>query len=384
MSKADTIPGRPMIRALTGIRGIAAAWVVLFHFRVAVFGLLPITRHAKKWLDSGYLGVDIFFILSGFVISHVYTAELCRSDWRRYSRYLEARLARLYPVHLLFLLVLLAGDVLGIAKPPVRDSAVSFIGNVLMLQAIPPFQAWNGPSWSITYELGAYALFPLLAFALIRISKARSSFACAAVVGLLGAGLMALELSAPGARPYHTVPALLRITSEFAAGGLLHRGWSLLGRRRDRTWDVLALAALCCTVACLAWVPENYSYQILVVPLLAFLILACVRSAGPVAAFLESRVLQWSGRISYSLYMTHFTTLNLASLIILRWQRVAPYSLPVRIGALIAYMAFAITFAHLVYRFVEEPARRRLRRWFDGTRSGDLLPSVTLASSNDG
>ncbi|MFE2607759.1 acyltransferase family protein [Streptomyces mirabilis] len=383
MSEAGTIPGRPMLKELTGIRGIAAAWVVLFHFRATVFGLLPINRYIKKWLDSGYLGVDIFFILSGFVISHVYTAELSTSDWRRYSRYLEARLARLYPVHLLFLLFLLAGDALSIAKPPVRDSVLSFIGNVLMLQAIPPFQAWNGPSWSITYELGAYLLFPLLASALVRISNARSSFACAAAANLLGVGLMAVALSVPGTRPYHTIPALLRIASEFTTGGLLHRGWSLLGRRRNRTWDVLALAAVCCTAACLTWVPEGYSYQILLVPLLAFLILACVRSAGPVASFLESRVLQWSGRISYSLYMTHFVALNLASLIILRWQRVALYSLPVRIGALIAYMSFAVVTAHLVYRFVEEPTRRRLRRWFDKTRSDDSLPSVTLASNDN-
>lgn len=373
-----------MIKALTGIRGIAAACVVIFHFRVTVFGLLPITRHVKRWLDSGYLGVDIFFILSGFVIAHVYTAELAKPDWRRYFRYLEARLARLYPVHLLFLLILLAGDVLSIAKPPVRDSALSFVGNVLMLQAIPPFQAWNGPSWSITYELGAYVLFPLLAFALVRIPKARATFACAAAVCMLGAGLMALELTGPGARPYHPIAALLRIASEFATGGLLQRGWSLLARRRDRTWDGWALAALCCTAACLAWVPENYSYQILVVPLLAFLILACVRSAGPMAVFLESRVLQWSGRISYSLYMTHFTTLNLASLIILRWQRVAAYSLPVRIGVLIAYISFAVVIAHLVHHFIEEPARRRLRHWFDNTRPVDSPPSVTLASSNDG
>ena len=383
MPEVSTVPGRPMIKELTGIRGIAAAWVVLFHFRAVVFGLLPITQHMKKWLDSGYLGVDIFFILSGFVISHVYTAELSTSRWQRYSRYLGARMARLYPVHLAFLLLLLAGDVLSIAKPPVRDSAASFVGNVLMLQAIPPFQAWNGPSWSITYELGAYLLFPFLAFTLVRIRNAQSSFACAAAVNLLGVGLMALVLSEPGARPYHTIPALLRITSEFTTGGLLHRGWSLLRRHRNSTWDTLALATACCIAVCLACLPENYDYQILVIPLLAFLILACTRSAGPVPSFLGSRILQWSGRISYSLYMTHFVILNLASLIILRWQLVAHHSLPVRIGALIAYMSFAVGTAHLVYRFVEEPTRRRLRRWIDKKRSADSLPSVAVAISDD-
>ena len=84
-----------MIKALTGIRGVAATWVVLFHFRRTVFGLVPINGYVRKWLDSGYLGVDTFFILSGFVIAHVYTAELSERDWRhRYAGYLKARLAR--------------------------------------------------------------------------------------------------------------------------------------------------------------------------------------------------------------------------------------------------------------------------------------------------
>ncbi|MEU3371804.1 acyltransferase [Streptomyces sp. NPDC006660] len=383
MPEASTVPGRSMIKELTAIRGIAAAWVVLFHFRAPVFGLLPISQHMKRWLDSGYLGVDVFFILSGFVIAHVYTAELSTGNWRRYSRYLGARVARLYPVHLTLLLFLLAGDALSIAKPPVRDSVGSFIGNVLMLQAIPPFQAWNGPAWSITYELGAYLLFPLLAFALVRIPTARSSFACAAAVSLLGIGLMALALSEPGARPYRTVPALLRITFEFTTGGLLHRGWSLLRRHRNRMWDALALTAACCTAVCLARVPERYDCHILVIPLLAFLVLACTRSAGAVSSFLGSRILQWSGRISYSLYMTHFVTLNLASLIILRWQHVALHAFPVRIGVLIAYMSFAVGSAHLVCRFIEEPARRRLRRWFDARRSDDSPSAVAPATSNE-
>ena len=58
-------------------------------------------------------------------------------------------------------------------------------------------------------------------------------------------------------------------------------------------------------------------------------------------------------------------------LIILPWQRVVPYSLPVRVAALIAYFSFAVLIAHVVYRFVEEPARRRLRGWFDKRESHD-------------
>src|SRR6185437_5078025 len=88
--------------ALTGLRGIAAIWVVLFHLFWP--GIDPVTR-------TGYLGVDIFFILSGFVLSHVY---FCKEEFftrSGYRRFLLTRLARIYPLHLatlIFLLIIVA------------------------------------------------------------------------------------------------------------------------------------------------------------------------------------------------------------------------------------------------------------------------------------
>jgi peptidoglycan/LPS O-acetylase OafA/YrhL len=84
---------RPNIPALTGLRGVAAAWVALFHLTVGV----PILRH-------GDLGVDVFFILSGYVLTYVYAGKLANSA--AYFGFIRARLARIYPLHLVTLCVL--------------------------------------------------------------------------------------------------------------------------------------------------------------------------------------------------------------------------------------------------------------------------------------
>src|ERR1700744_4959496 len=81
------------IPALTGLRGVAALWVVLFHMELET--PIPI-------IEKGYLGVDIFFILSGFILMHVYAD---RKEFN-YNEFVRARLARIYPLHMLSLVVL--------------------------------------------------------------------------------------------------------------------------------------------------------------------------------------------------------------------------------------------------------------------------------------
>src|SRR5258705_5569923 len=83
------------IPALTGLRGVAAFWVVLFHMEWG--SSIPI-------IEKGYLGVDVFFILSGFVLMHVY-AGFETTDFD-YVRFIKARIARIYPLHIFALLLL--------------------------------------------------------------------------------------------------------------------------------------------------------------------------------------------------------------------------------------------------------------------------------------
>jgi peptidoglycan/LPS O-acetylase OafA/YrhL len=95
--------------SLTPLRGVAALWVVLYHYCGTAQYLpnLDITPYSY-FISKGYLGVDLFFMLSGFVMAHVYHDAFSESIGRHYRGFLVARIARLYPLHIFNLLLFVA------------------------------------------------------------------------------------------------------------------------------------------------------------------------------------------------------------------------------------------------------------------------------------
>ncbi|MCX8527767.1 MAG: acyltransferase, partial [Candidatus Nanopelagicales bacterium] len=160
------------IRQLTGIRFIAAAWVVLYHFQVplAVVGVLSIPGVADV-LRVGRLGVDLFFALSGFILTHTYLTRLGPAlRGRATVDFWWLRLARVYPVHLV--MIVIAGiAVVAQAKVSHEDlnrdwlNPIDLGKNLLLIQewGPSPQRGWNFVAWSLSMEWLAYLLFPLLA-----------------------------------------------------------------------------------------------------------------------------------------------------------------------------------------------------------------------------
>jgi hypothetical protein len=166
------------IRGLTGIRGLAAIMVASFHFYFSWVLLLPALSLVRAPLLRGYLGVDLFFMLSGFILSYVYHAGGRNFTGREYGRFLWFRLARLYPNHvgmLLLLIVLFYGSkFLGIHTTfSCAWDDLPFQLTLTQEWPIAPREGageWNFPAWSISAEWFAYlAIFPLVAFLLRRI-----------------------------------------------------------------------------------------------------------------------------------------------------------------------------------------------------------------------
>ena len=156
----------PNIPALTGLRGFAAWWVVSYHFR-EFFYLAP------AWLISffskGYLAVDIFFILSGFVIYISGNGLAQNPNLQKYLTFVRRRFSRIYPVHLFMLLVylLLPAAIVIFSKSkqiPQAFSIESFIANLFLLQAwgFIDYLSWNVAAWAISSLFAAYLLFPII------------------------------------------------------------------------------------------------------------------------------------------------------------------------------------------------------------------------------
>ncbi|MEZ5326135.1 MAG: acyltransferase [Verrucomicrobiales bacterium] len=155
------------IPAHTGLRGIAALVVVVAHLKLELMYPVPLVEWAVRFVQWKGQAVDLFFILSGFVLCHVYGFRM-KIDWKDYS---AARFARIYPLALATMLILVALDVYsylrhGIASENLDSSRI--VLNTLLLNGIKDswvFQGINPPSWSISVEAFLYVtVFPLLIF----------------------------------------------------------------------------------------------------------------------------------------------------------------------------------------------------------------------------
>ena len=253
---ADIGSKRPHIRQLTGLRAVAAMAVVVLHFQDVFYPLAPVTRHAANLVDSGGLGVMVFFVLSGFIISYTYLDRFTTFTRGQYGRFLWARFARMYPVHLTMLLAILvlwvAAKVTGLQLPnPENYRATSFVVNLLMLQGILSAHPWNAPAWTLTYEAAAYIAFPVLALALIRLRSARGAYLAGSVTAIAGAGAMIVAYSAVRNQDVGGLVLWMHIAVEFTCGALLYVGWRLDGFRRSLAFDVIGTVATVAVVALL-------------------------------------------------------------------------------------------------------------------------------------
>ena len=154
-------------RGLTGLRGIGALLVMAHHFYLH----LALDLHVpmlQGMLRKGYLGVDLFFVLSGFVLSMVYGPWFDGSrprSLRLVLTFLARRVARLWPLHAGILIALLS---LGVWADSVHPTPRLILANFMMIQAWGVSAEINPPAWSISTEFLAYILFPALAAFILR------------------------------------------------------------------------------------------------------------------------------------------------------------------------------------------------------------------------
>lgn len=347
----------------TSMRGIAALLVVLYHLQFGTQVHFS-WESATPFFEKGYLWVDLFFILSGFVIS--YSA---RADERApYSRgqiktFYVSRFARIYPLHLVCLVLLLC--VLGTknllahftsigAVDPTFGSALSvtaFFEQLFLLNAwgFTGVVGWNIPSWSISAEMFAYLLFPLAAALIAR--WRRSSLAAIA----LGAALFYLWVGeTTGILDIVKGAALLRCLSGFGLGMIVY---AVRGRIEQLGAGSLGVLQGVGVAIALATMVGGFN-DVFAVPGFVLLVAASWPDRGWLAYLLKAQPLHRLGELSYSVYLNHFWVLAGWHFVMDRLLMVLgfePYA--ARAIILAGGLFLVLVISHFSYLYVEGPAR---------------------------
>jgi peptidoglycan/LPS O-acetylase OafA/YrhL len=356
------------LESLTSLRGIAAVWVVAFHFDSEIVRLTP------GWtgiISRGYLWVDFFFLLSGFVICHVYGDRLANSTFASAFRpYIVARFARVYPLHLftLVLMIVLWSLAVGIdpglekSVPPGSFTTPTILQNLALVHAhgTTPALSWNFPSWSIAAEWWTY----IAAMFLIPLLQARGIWRASAAIVIGACGLATLEQLHPARNlDINFDYGWLRCLFGFIIGiGIYQLYVARVGQRVLRRDGTFALSALL-TVALL----HRTAADVLLIPVFALLLLSTVHNDGHTCRLLAARPMRFLGNCSYSIYLMQVPC------ILPFWAMlVAPgvldnsgnlkMTFPIRLLLFTIFMTMIVCCAHLTYRFIELPAREWLRR----------------------
>lgn len=295
MSRPGAEPAQ--IETLTALRFFAAAWVVLYHWWPKLdVGFTP------NLAAKGYLGVEAFFVLSGFVISHVYLKSFEEGRFR-YGGFLWARVARIYPLHLATLGAMIAlAFAAGLVGASVSEGVVdwrSLPANLLMLQAwgLAPEAAFNHPSWSISAEWFAYLTFPAFAAAAVRFRRPVDAVLAALV--LLFVSYSGFEHLAGYRLTEATIHwGALRIVPCFALGCAVHLLWrSGAANDRETAWGVALMSLGAIIVFADFAAPDAFLTAAFAGLILG---LAGMWRSGAVK---QVPVVSWLGEISYSTYM---------------------------------------------------------------------------------
>jgi peptidoglycan/LPS O-acetylase OafA/YrhL len=305
--------------ALTGIRGIAACWVVGFHAATNLSGALGgFPARDTIVLRSGFLAVDLFFMLSGFVLALGYSPRFSQDRASALRDFVIGRLFRILPLNstMLLLLLLLSSALPGPVWSNEPLTVTGFLAAMALVQAWGLLSlttgvsatSWNFPAWSLSAEWAAYVLFPIVLAAGGAVNRASMAFA-AAIAALLVLGILMTTVGG-GTLEHSWMLGLPRCFLQFFAGACLWRAFDLGLFRR-----VSADAILLCGLFTIAIVVLVAPAELLAPFGFGALILACAMGSPIAAQLFATRTALFLGEISFSIYLSHAIILSGSALV---------------------------------------------------------------------
>ncbi len=336
---------------LDGLRGVAALAVVIFHFMEWVF-----TDFSKNFISHGFLAVDFFFCLSGFVIGYAYDDRMGKMG---IGAFFKARLIRLHPLVIL-------GSVLGLlaflldpfASPIAYDAGkllLLFVGSLLLVP-LPLMEerafnlfGFNAPAWSLFWEYVANIFYALVLY-----KVGRRSLALLTILAAIGICIVSYRAGnlLGGWSKDNFFDGGARVAYSFLAGLLLYRSnWIIKNKI-----GFIGLACLLFLAFIMPWSEWNWLTEALVV--LFFFPLLVSLGAGSSLSPQWKKVCQFSGNISYPLYMTHYAVMWIFG----NYYTTKNPQISVLPYIIIPGIILLVVFAYLVMRFYDIPVRRYLTR----------------------
>jgi peptidoglycan/LPS O-acetylase OafA/YrhL len=353
---------------LDGLRGVASLMVVAFH----CFEAFADENRFKQIINHGYLAVDFFFLLSGFVVAYAYDDRWGRmTQWEFYKR----RLIRLQPM-------VIAGSVIGaalfyfqagplwpmIATVPVWKMLLVMLVGFTMIPLLPSMdiRGWsemhplNGPAWSLFFEYVANILYA------VGIRKL-SNKALGVVVALSGAFLAQYLIWGPkgdvigGWAVDHTQLHIgfARLLYPFFAGMLLMRLGKRIHVKGSFLWcSLLLVAALAVPrIGGPAHLWMNGLYEVACIVVL-FPVIVAMGAGDEVRGRLATKVCKFFGEISYPLYITHYPLIYIYTAWAINKKIPAAQGAVVGVGLVLT----AVAIAYACLKLYDEPVREWLRR----------------------
>jgi len=335
-------------------RGLAALWVAAYHFRV--------TGHitGTHFVRSGLIAVDFFFVLSGFVIWHGFGGKLV--DRTSYTQFLVRRFGRLYPLHLVTLVVVVAMEIARYfvslrngffgPAPFTGDHDWRLIpANVFLVHGIGliPHFSWNVPSWSISVEF-------VLCFCFVGLAVIRRPISGAAVLAFCGiAALILMPLL--WSQMNETSTAMARGVSGFFVGVLIRESYRYVHGWSPNVWFELSavLAIFFSIYMGYPWVILAFGYAVWIFGF----------ETGGVSRVLKHPSLVRQGDLSYSIYLTHYpivlVTFAIAGVLGLLPKTgnmtIAPIQPWLGDALLVVFLVAVLIVSAVTYRWIEYPAR---------------------------
>lgn len=352
---AELVTGDRELKALTSLRFRAALWVFVFHIHIR--WPLPLSSWMKGIVMQGALGVSLFFVLSGFILTWTYSRVLPFDTGEMRRRYAVRRFARIAPTYYVGAALSLPWLVRTAQDGGVVFAALIGVANAVVLNPwVPPIaMSWFGTGgWSIGVEAFFYAVFPFLGGWLVR-QRLRVVYGLALLswVGLFFPALL-LFLGLRFELAYAFPPSRV---AEFVWGACLAQ-LLMAGRLRWSRAAVPAvvLVAIMYLAAFGADGAEHVQHHPFMVPAFGLIIVGLAQSER---GLMHSKGPQILGHASYSFYVTQIPLLFLLSSVDRRTGLVSGLS-----SVLLLIVATLVNslLALSIWRLVEQPMRGRLVR----------------------